>query len=145
MTKQKKANALLARMNQRLAGMIAIDPKLDLGGVSVSSVKKSTEDLKARIANVHHTEAVAGAARLELAGALPDMRDTNERILTGVATKFGKRSAQYKQVGGVPTSERKRPRRAKKSESKSETKSAPVAPPASPAITPDTPPAPASV
>ena len=34
----------------------------------------------------------------------------NERILVGVAAKFGKDSSEYEQAGGVRKSERKKPK-----------------------------------
>ena len=39
------------------------------------------------------------------------MADLNERMLTGVATKFGKNSSEYEQAGGTKKSERKPPKR----------------------------------
>ncbi|MDD2922102.1 MAG: hypothetical protein PHQ36_07425 [Anaerolineales bacterium] len=44
------------------------------------------------------------------------LRDLNERMLTGVAAKYGKDSSQYEMAGGIRKSERKRPvRKAKAS------------------------------
>ena len=60
MRKLKQENMLLAKANQRLAGMKVIDPKLDLsGGVSVSSVTRLTSEFGA----VHSREEVAGWMR----------------------------------------------------------------------------------
>jgi hypothetical protein len=36
------------------------------------------------------------------------LKDWNERILSGVATKYGKNSSQYEMAGGVKKSERKK-------------------------------------
>lgn len=36
------------------------------------------------------------------------LKDLNERILTGVATKYGKNSTQYEMAGGKKKSERKK-------------------------------------
>ena len=36
------------------------------------------------------------------------IRDWNERVLTGVATKYGKNSSQYEMAGGKRKSERKK-------------------------------------
>lgn len=36
------------------------------------------------------------------------VKDWNERILTGVATKYGKNSSQYEMAGGKKKSERKK-------------------------------------
>jgi hypothetical protein len=36
------------------------------------------------------------------------IKDWNERILTGVATKYGKNSSQYEMAGGVKKSDRKK-------------------------------------
>ena len=36
------------------------------------------------------------------------IKDWNERVLTGVATKYGKNSSQYEMAGGKKKSERKK-------------------------------------
>ena len=38
-----------------------------------------------------------------------ELKDLNERMLTGVATEFGKNSPEYEAAGGVRKSERKKP------------------------------------
>jgi hypothetical protein len=37
------------------------------------------------------------------------LRDLSERMLTGIATRYGKNSPQYEAAGGVRKSERKKP------------------------------------
>lgn len=44
------------------------------------------------------------------------LKDLSERMLSGVAVKFGKDSAPYKMAGGVRKSERNRPVRKKVAE-----------------------------
>ena len=39
------------------------------------------------------------------------LRDWNERILNGIASKYGKNSSQYEMAGGVKKSERKKPKK----------------------------------
>jgi hypothetical protein len=43
-------------------------------------------------------------------GQISVLKDWHERVLSGVAPKFGKKSSQYKMAGGVRKSERKKPR-----------------------------------
>ena len=40
-----------------------------------------------------------------------ELKDLSERMLTGVATEFGKNSPEYEAAGGVRKSERKKPTR----------------------------------
>jgi hypothetical protein len=38
------------------------------------------------------------------------VNDWSERMLTGIASKFGKNSSQYEMAGGVKKDERKKPK-----------------------------------
>jgi len=44
-----------------------------------------------------------------LADSEKKLQDFNERVLAGVAAKYGKNSNQYEKVGGVRKADRKRP------------------------------------
>ncbi len=111
----KQANNLLAHLNARVNGMVTIDAKLDLsGGVSVVEGKKTADDYSRLIAKVQQAEAALSATRAQLHQHTGAVRDLCDRILTGVATRYGKNSEEYKKVGGKPKSERKRgPRKSK--------------------------------
>lgn len=45
------------------------------------------------------------------------LKDLSERVLLGVATRYGKDSDEYEMAGGIRKSERKRPLRRAKAES----------------------------
>ena len=45
----------------------------------------------------------------KLAASEKTLQDLSERVLAGVAARFGKDSNEYEKVGGVRKSERKRP------------------------------------
>jgi hypothetical protein len=44
-----------------------------------------------------------------LADSEKRLQDFNERVLAGVAAKYGKNSNQYEKVGGIRKADRKRP------------------------------------
>ncbi len=109
MRNHKKANGLLAHLNQRVQGMISIDAKLDLGGgVSVAAGKKSSEDLAAAIARLSQAENLVAAAQLQLKALEAGARDLSDRILSGVGSRYGKDSEEYRKAGGKPKSQRRR-------------------------------------
>jgi len=53
----------------------------------------------------------ADQAQNELLAAEKAIRDLSERMLAGVASKYGKDSSEYEMAGGTRKSERKRPTR----------------------------------
>jgi len=113
--KLKMANALLAKTSGKLAVMKSIDPKLDFsGGVSVTAFTKTTGDLKAAIDEATHYESELARVNVQIKQHSATARDLNARVLTGAATRFGRDSEQYKQLGGKRQSERKKPVKGKK-------------------------------
>ena len=94
----------------RLSAIKSIDAKLDLGnGIDVSTYEKQINDLRDRL-NAYNTMLSQIDAQLNDINELDKtLRDYSERILAGIASKYGKNSNEYEQAGGKKKSERKRP------------------------------------
>ena len=116
MGRRKKASIAYEKAIKRAAALKSIDPQLDLGNnITLAKYTLAITDAKNSI-DAYNTEL---SVVDDLLNATKEkdriLSDWNERVLTGVATKYGKDSSQYEQAGGVRKSERKRPAVAKKS------------------------------
>ena len=94
----------------RLAAVKSIDVALDLGN-NLTVVNYETEVVKTKDAIDAYNTTLStiddlynvALARIEV------LKDWNERMLNGVASKYGTNSSQYEMAGGVRKSERKKP------------------------------------
>lgn len=96
---------------KRHAAVQSIDSNYDLGNGLVA------KDYQAAITEVKTAMDTYNTALSTVDGYLnvlkekeKVLRNWNERILTGVASKFGKDSSEYEKAGGVRKSERKKPK-----------------------------------
>lgn len=98
---------------QRISGLKAIDPELDLGnGITVVSYQQAIDDTKNAIEAYNTTLSQADTLQNQTKAKEKALRDISERILAGVAAKYGKDSDEYEKAGGTKKSDRKRRRRA---------------------------------
>ena len=110
MARRKLGRVLdLEKGRKRVAGVKSIDPALDLGNdITVENYEKQVEKMEQNLA-AYNTALSTVDDLYNICIAQKDvLKDWNERILSGVATKFGKNSSQYEMAGGVRKSERKR-------------------------------------
>jgi uncharacterized protein YukE len=96
---------------KRIASVKAIDPTLDLGnGLTVESYQQSIDQVSKVMEDYNTHLSLADSLRSSLKEKEKLLRAFSERILTGVAAKFGKDSEQYQKAGGTKKSERKKPK-----------------------------------
>lgn len=94
----------------RLASIKSIDDDLDLGSDITAKnyeieVEKFTQNLRAYNTALSTIDDLYNACITQI----DVLKDWNERVLSGVATKYGKNSSQYEMAGGTKKSERKKP------------------------------------
>ncbi len=94
----------------RLASIKSIDAALDLGNGITAVGYGSQIDLLSTKLNIYNT-ALSTIDDLynECIAQIDVVKDWNERVLAGVASKYGKNSSQYEMAGGVKKNERKKP------------------------------------
>jgi hypothetical protein len=110
MPKRKVASSHIEKANKRMSGLKSIDDKLDLGnGLTVDTYDASIAVAIAKEAAYNQLLSTLDTTYNEYKVAEKNLRDINERMLMGVAAKFGKDSNEYEQAGGIKKSERKRP------------------------------------
>jgi hypothetical protein len=100
--------------NTRIAGMIAIDKsrKLSLGGpVTTMAVTAARDVLLSHMNDSKNLKTAQAKAKMAVLRQTKVVRSFCTRVLKLVSGRYGDDSEEYKQVGGTPTSQRRRPRR----------------------------------
>ena len=114
MARQKKVSAYIEKAQQRLSALVSIDPALDLGyGLTAAAYRTEVTGAQAKLDAYNSLLSQVDQAYNAVLLSEKTLRDLSERMLTGVAAKYGKDSSQYEMAGGVRKSERKRPVRKK--------------------------------
>lgn len=94
----------------RHAGLVSIDPALDLGsGQTVTGYKAVMDITQQKLDAYNSLLSEADAALDVFQQAEKGLKESSARMLEGVAVKFGRDSVEYEQAGGTRLSERKRP------------------------------------
>ncbi|HKP87425.1 MAG TPA: hypothetical protein VJZ26_15080 [Blastocatellia bacterium] len=112
MGRARRTSKVLEKAQLRSAGIKSIDPVLDLGnGLTAPSFDTTISDVQTKLTDYNQALASIDEKYNALIAAEKSLGDVSERMLAGVAARFGKDSAQYEQAGGVRKSERKAPAR----------------------------------
>ena len=113
MSRQKKKRSLVIdKAQSRQAALLSISPELDFGNDLTTDTYDQLLDETRESLQIYNTllseidQAYNGFQSLE-----KSLADMTERMLTGVATQFGKNSNEYEMAGGTRKSERRRVRR----------------------------------
>lgn len=111
MARRKLARVLdLEKGRTRLDAVKSINIALDLGNnINVANYENEINLLSAKLSAYNTALSTIDDLYNECIAQIDVLRDWNERILTGVATKYGKNSSQYEMAGGKKKSERKKP------------------------------------
>ena len=107
---RKAATRAMIAADTRLAGTKSIDAGLNFGDeIDNANYEKVINATKAALEAYNMSLAEADAKLNDFYEQEKKLRDWNDRMLSGVKTKFGADSDQYEMAGGVRKSERKRP------------------------------------
>ena len=108
----KKSSKDFENAIKRMASLKSIDLALDLGnGLTVEAYQQSIDQVS-NVMEAYNTQlSLADSLSSSLKEKEKLLRSFTERMLTGVAAKFGKDSEQYQKAGGTKKSERKKPKR----------------------------------
>ena len=93
----------------RLASLKSIEPDLDLGnGMTISNYEKSIDGFTGLLSNYNKALSTVDDLYNQCIASLQEVKDLNERMLSGVGFMFTKNSSQYEMAGGTRKSERKK-------------------------------------
>lgn len=109
---KRTSSRIVVRAQQRAAGLASISPTLDLGGdLTLAAFTSQIAATQARQEAYNAALSAVDAAYNDLLAAERDLAALTERMLAGVAARYGKDSNEYEMAGGTRKSERKRPTR----------------------------------
>lgn len=109
MSRKQRISRDLERAELRAAGMKAIDPALVLGDrFTLDDYVQTIDQLRIKLDAHNSALAAISASQTEIEALERTLNEMTERMLIGVAFKFGKDSREYEMAGGVRKSERVR-------------------------------------
>jgi hypothetical protein len=110
--RKKTVSKVIQTASKRAAGIRSIDPKLVLmDGVSLPSYEAAINDANEKMAMCNTLSSQLDEANNQFQAAERALRDLSDRVLSGVASRYGRDSDQYEMAGGTRRSERKKPKR----------------------------------
>ncbi|MDZ7963890.1 MAG: hypothetical protein RM368_02790 [Nostoc sp. DedSLP03] len=113
MPRQKRTYRVLEKAELRIAGLKAIDPSMDFGDArNLQNVAQVIQQYRSKIDAYNTTLAVIDSYKSEMKELEKTLSDLSEKMLLGVAFKYGKDSYEYQMAGGVRKSDRIRKSRA---------------------------------
>ncbi|BAY92019.1 hypothetical protein NIES37_58530 [Tolypothrix tenuis PCC 7101] len=102
MGRPKRTSVILEKAQRRIAGLKTIDGSLDLGnGLTVEIFLELIEDTRRKLEAHNIALSAADQTGTLVSQAERSLADLSERMLTGVASKYGKRSDEYEMAGGA--------------------------------------------
>jgi hypothetical protein len=110
MARIKKTNSpILEKATLRAAGLQAIAPNLDFGqGLTIKAYNQMIQEMRTKMAAYNAALSTIDQTKAEIMELERNLGDFSDRMLTGVATQYGKNSPQYSMAGGVPKRDRRR-------------------------------------
>ncbi|MBD2533866.1 hypothetical protein H6G97_31690 [Nostoc flagelliforme FACHB-838] len=107
MSRQKRTYRVLEKAEFRTAGLKAIDPTMDFGdGRNLESMTQLIEQYRTKIDTYNTALTVIDSSKTEMDELDKTLSDLAEKMLIGVAFKYGKDSREYEMAGAVRKSDR---------------------------------------
>ncbi|MEH2330595.1 hypothetical protein [Nostoc sp.] len=107
MPRQKRTHRVLEKAELRMAGLKAIDPGMDFGNDrNLQNITQVIQQYRSKIDAYNTTLAVIDSYKSEMEELEKTLSDLTEKMLLGVAFKYGKDSYEYEMAGGVRKSDR---------------------------------------
>lgn len=109
MPRLKKTSAVLEKTEQRLLGFRLINADLKFNDeISVAHLTQLTGQLRTQLNQYNMLLTELDTAKANMEALEETIRETSERLMSGVASIYGKDSREYAMAGGVRKSERAR-------------------------------------
>ncbi|RCJ41283.1 hypothetical protein A6770_09430 [Nostoc minutum NIES-26] len=107
MPRQKRASRVLEKAEFRSAGLKAIDSNMDFGNnCDLQNLTQSIEQLRTMIDAYNAALAVIDSSKTKIDEMEKSLSNLSDKLLRGVAFKYGTNSNEYEIAGGVRDSER---------------------------------------
>jgi hypothetical protein len=110
MPRQKRSSKVLEDAQQRAVNLKTIDANLELNpSLTLGNFSAEIEQLQVQLDAYNSLLTQIDVAKSEISESEQRLKHLSTDMLTGVATKYGRDSYEYKMAGGTRRSERKRP------------------------------------
>lgn len=107
--KKKKRSIVLDKARSRQAALLSVGAKLDFGnGLTTATFDKLLDDTQKALKTYNTLLSEIDKAYNGFQALEKSLADTSDRMLTGIATQYGKNSNEYEMAGGTRKSERRR-------------------------------------
>jgi uncharacterized protein YukE len=109
MVRQKRNSRTLSKAEMRLASIKSISATLDVGeGLTVKDFTAKIESLRQSLEAYNTTLSTIDILLTQIVENEQNLADYSEKILRGIAYKYGSNSHEYQMAGGTRKSDRKR-------------------------------------
>ncbi|ALF53193.1 hypothetical protein ACX27_10605 [Nostoc piscinale CENA21] len=109
MSQKRRTSRIVEKAELRISGLKAIDPNMDFGdNRNLQNMIQLIEQYRAKLNAYNTALVVIDSTKLEMEQLEKSLGELNDRMLIGVAFKYGKDSVEYEMAGGVRKSERVR-------------------------------------
>lgn len=109
MGRLKRTSKILDKASTRAAGLRSTGPQDFGNGVTSAAFEEAVTDTRQKLEDYNQALSLVDEKANLLADSEKKLQDFAERILAGVAAKYGKNSNEYEKVGGIRKADRKRP------------------------------------
>jgi hypothetical protein len=107
MPRQKKNSTVLEKTEQRILGFKSIDPNLMFNeSVNLLHLTNLTQQLRSQLNHYNMLLTELDSAKADVEALERAIRETSERMVSGVVLQYGKDSREYEMAGGVRKSDR---------------------------------------
>ncbi|MBW4689812.1 MAG: hypothetical protein KME40_33165 [Komarekiella atlantica HA4396-MV6] len=109
MTRQKRTSRVLEKAEFRSAGLKAIDPNMNFDdSCNLQNLTQSIEQLRTMLDAYNAALAVVDSSKTKIDEMEKSLSNLSDKLLRGVAFKYGRNSSEYEIAGGIRDSERVR-------------------------------------
>ncbi|GBE95212.1 hypothetical protein [Nostoc cycadae] len=107
MSLKKRTPRVLEKAELRASGLKAIDPNMDFGDErNLQNMTQLIEQYRSKIDAYNTALAVIDSSKMAMKELEKKLGALNEKMLIGVAFKYGNDSTEYEMAGGVRKSDR---------------------------------------
>ncbi|MFN6570725.1 hypothetical protein [Dendronalium sp. ChiSLP03b] len=107
MPRQKRTSRVMEKAEFRSAGLKAIDLNMDFGdNCNLQNLTQSIEQLRTMIDAYNTALAAIDSSKTKIDEMEKSLSNLSDKLLRGVAFKYGRNSNEYEIAGGVRESER---------------------------------------
>lgn len=109
MSRRKRSSQILEKAERRIAGLKSIHSALDLGnGLTIEAYIQVIEQTRQKLEAYNTALSTVDQTYNTALTAERSLSELTERMLIGVASKYGKNSDEYEMAGGRRRGERRR-------------------------------------